>query len=413
MWQDAEVKKVFKKIEQLQSSMIKLQTDLTALPAISPISKGIGEVKKAAYVKKVLQTMGFDKIDEYRAPDKAAPCGYRPSLVARLKGKNHSKTIWTISHLDVVPPGSRNLWKTDPFKVVQKDGKLFGRGVEDNQQAITTTIHAVKAMKECGLVPEYDVALAFLADEETGSDYGISYLFKKENLFNKNDIIIIPDSGKGDSSEIEIAEKSILWLKITVQGKQCHASLPNRGINAHRAGANLVCRLDEILHRQFKAKDNIFDPPVSTFEPTKKDANVENVNTIPGEDIFYFDCRVMPVYNLAAVKKIVKQETAKIEKKFGVKVSISVENEASSPPTPASAPVVAMIKSAIKYVTGKKPVLVGIGGGTFAAHFRNAGYPSVVWSTLEESCHQPNEYCVIKNMVNDAKIFAYMFSGRV
>ena len=126
MWQDADIKKVFKRIEQSQGAMIKMQTDLSALPAISPLSKGIGEVKKAAYVKKVLQGMGFDKIDEYRAPDKAAPCGYRPSLVARLKGKNHSKTIWIISHLDVVPPGPRNLWNTDPFKVVVKNGNLYG-----------------------------------------------------------------------------------------------------------------------------------------------------------------------------------------------------------------------------------------------------------------------------------------------
>ena len=107
-----------------------------------------------------------------RAPDKAAPCGYRPNLIARLKGRNHSRTIWIISHLDVVPPGPLNLWETDPYKVVQKGGKLYGRGVEDNQQAIVTSIYAVKAMKELKLVPEYDVALAFLKVDLVARDAG-------------------------------------------------------------------------------------------------------------------------------------------------------------------------------------------------------------------------------------------------
>ncbi|MFH1231598.1 MAG: M20 family metallo-hydrolase [Planctomycetota bacterium] len=413
MWQEEKVKKVFRRIELFQNAMVQTQKALTALPAISPINKGIGEVKKAAYVKKLLQQIGFDSIDEYRAPDRTAPCGYRPNLIARLRGRNHSKTIWIISHLDVVPTGPKNLWKTDPYKMVQKDGKIYGRGVEDNQQAIVTSIYAVKAMKDLKLVPEYDVGLAFLADEETGSDYGIRYLLKNENLFSRDDIIIIPDSGSSDSRKIEIAEKSILWLKITTQGKQCHASMPHKGINAHRAGAHLLCHLDKILHQRFKRKDKIFNPPISTFEPTKKEANVENVNTIPGDDVFYIDCRVMPQYDLTAVKKIIKQESTHLEKKFGVKFTFTVQTEASAPATPASAPAVNMLKQAIHYVTNRKPILVGIGGGTFAAHFRKAGYSAVVWSTLEESCHQPNEYCVIKNMLTDTRVFAYLFSGRV
>jgi succinyl-diaminopimelate desuccinylase len=257
------------------------------------------------------------------------------------------------------------------------------------------------------------VGLAFLSDEETGSNFGIRYLFKHKHLFNHSDIIIVPDSGSSDSREIEIAEKSILWLKITTRGKQCHASLPQKGINAHRAGAHLLCRLDKILPQRFTAQDRRFNPPISTFEPTKKEANVENINTIPGEDIFYIDCRVMPKHGLSAVKRVVKQEAKRLEKKFGVKFTITVQTQASAPPTSVSAPVVKMLTSAIRYVTGRKPILVGIGGGTFAAHFRNEGYPAVVWSTLEESCHQPNEYCVINNMLTDTRVFVYLFSGKV
>ena len=422
MWHNNDITKVFKRIQQLQPEMVRLQAGLTAIPALSPISKGIGEVKKAEYLKKALKQLGFSHIEEYRAPDKDAPCGYRPNLITRIKGKNHSKTIWLISHIDIVPPGARNLWLTDPYKAVVKDGKIFGRGTEDNQQAIVTSIFAAKAMKDLNLVPEYDVALGFLADEETGSHFGIQWLLDHKKLFRKPDIIIVPDSGSPDSREIEIAEKSILWLKITVKGSQCHASMPHKGINAHRAGAHLLCQLDDVLHRQFKLKDRLFNPAVSTFEPTRKDANVENVNTIPGEDIFYFDCRILPKYKPEHIKQIFRQEAAKIAKKFtqplharaGFKVRITIEpvNESASSYTAPSAEAVKMLGASIKYVIGKPPILVGIGGGTFAAHFRQHGYPAVVWSTLGEMAHQPNEFCLIKNMITDAKVFAHLLSCR-
>jgi succinyl-diaminopimelate desuccinylase len=413
MWRDDELKKLFKRIDSLRREMINAQIGLTAIPALSPINKGEGEVRKAEYVKKIIKPIGFDEIKEFRAPDKGVPCGYRPNLVAKLKGRDHRRTIWIMSHLDVVPPGTRSLWKSDPYKVVEKNGKLYGRGTEDNQQAVVSSIYAVKAMKDLNLTPEYNVGLVFIADEETGSEFGISYLLKKYSLFGKKDIIIIPDAGNSNSTMMEVAEKSILWLKITTKGKQCHASTPQDGINAHRAAAHLLCRLDEVLHKRFKVKDRIFNPPVSTFEPTKKEANVENVNTIPGEDVFYFDCRVMPQYKIEAVQKLVKDESAKIEKEFGVKISFKpVQSAQAAPPTKPDAPVVKMLERAIRHVTGRRPKTVGIGGGTLAAHFRKKGYDAVVWSTVDGICHQPNEYCVIDHMLTDTKIFAYLFGYR-
>jgi succinyl-diaminopimelate desuccinylase len=49
---------------------------------------------------------------------------------------------------------------------------------------------------------------------------------------------------------------------------------------------------------------------------------------------------------------------------------------------------------------------MGIGGGTVAAVFRRAGYPAVVYARLDDSAHQPDEYCVLDNLIGDAKVFA-------
>jgi succinyl-diaminopimelate desuccinylase len=77
-------------------------------------------------------------------------------------------------------------------------------------------------------------------------------------------------------------------------------------------------------------------------------------------------------------------------------------------PTPANARIVTMLEQALIQVRGKKPTIGGIGGGTCAAYFREANIPAVVWGTAEETAHQPNEYTIIENLVNDAKIFAYL-----
>ena len=78
----------------------------------------------------------------------------------------------------------------------------------------------------------------------------------------------------------------------------------------------------EALAQEFNAVDPFFDPPHSTFEPTKKEANVQNINTIPGLGVFYLDCRVLPVYDLELVIAKVKEIAGEIERRFGVTILI-------------------------------------------------------------------------------------------
>ncbi len=205
---------------------------------------------------------------------------------------------------------------------------------------------------------------------------------------------------------VEVAEKSIMWLKIRTHGKQCHASMPEKGKNSFRAASELVVKLNT-LYKKFPKKDKLFDPPISTFEPTKKEPNVPNINTIPGDDVFYLDSRVLPDYPLAMVKAEIHRLAAEVEKKHGVKITFEMMQEGeAAPPTPADCPLVKSIMEAIKRVYKAKPKAKGIGGGTVAAFFRRLKLPSVVYSKLDEVAHQPNEYCYVENMLGDAKVFA-------
>jgi succinyl-diaminopimelate desuccinylase len=164
------------------------------------------------------------------------------------------------------------------------------------------------------------------------------------------------------------------------------------------------------LYEIYPDQDALFDPPISTFEPTKKESNVPNINTIPGEDIFYMDSRILPKIKLDEVKKKIREMAANVEKKFQVAITVEdVQVAPAAPPTSPEAPVVHALQKAIKaiYKTEGKPI--GIGGGTVAALFRRANFDAACWSKVEETAHQPNEYCVIDNMMGDAKVFAHIF----
>lgn len=402
--------KLKKRIDSFKDSMVDMQIKLTAIPALSPSNGGEGEYRKAEFLKNFLKEIEFDEIKEINAPDPEAYAGIRPNLVALYRGKHNKKTIWIMTHMDIVPPGELSLWTQDPYKAWIENGKIFGRGVEDNQQEMIASLFAIKAFKEEKITPNCNVGIVLVSDEETGSEKGIIHVLKTSpDIFKRDDLIIVPDAGNPDGTMIEVAEKSILWLKFKVIGKQTHGSRPHTGINSFKAGANLIVKLDN-LYGVFGLNNPIFDPPVSTFEPTKKEPNVPNVNTIPGEDVFYFDCRVLPEFSLEDVEKKVQEYCEEIEKKFGVKISFSsVHRLPSALPTPSDAPVVQALKKAIKDVYGKDAFPVGIGGGTVAAYFRKAGHYVAVWSKMEEMAHQPNEYCIIENMVGDSKIYANLF----
>lgn len=404
--------KLFAKIEEFEPLMVATLCDLVAIPAIGPADGGVGEFHKAEYLIKKLRELGFGDVSTYALPDPKAAGGERPNLVVRFPGKT-KRRLWIVAHMDVVPEGERALWHTDPFKAEVKEGRVYGRGTSDNGQELVASLYALCALKELGITPEYEVCLAFVADEELGSEYGIVHLLKK-GLFAEDDLVIVPDMGTEKADFVEIAEKSICWMEFTVEGKQVHGSTPHLGVNACRAANAFATALDEALHAAFPERDGLFDPPESTFEPTRRRANVANVNTVPGLEVFSFDCRVLPSVPLDDVLKVVDAETKKAEEKYKVKITRKFPQiEQAAAPTAEDAPVVKTLLAALAEVyPGMKPKVGGVGGGTCGAFFRRAGIPAVVWCQEIDCAHMPNEHIEIKHMLNEAKVFALMMMGK-
>ena len=404
--------KILQAAESLRGSMVDTLIHLCRIPAISPHNGGTGEEAKLQALKSIIESMNLKgaTLRIERVDDPASPTGSRPSLFLEYPGKK-SRRLCILSHIDIVPEGDRSLWTIDPFDPVVKGTRIYGRGVSDNGTCLVSSLFALKALDDLGVTPEYSVLLAFVADEEMGSNFGLIPLLERD-IFRADDLVVVPDSGNDAGDFVEIAEKAMWRLAFTVTGKQVHASLPHTGLNACRVANMLAYEVDEALHKAFTQRDDTFDPPFSTFEPTRRAANVPAVNIIPGRERFEFDCRVLPSVSLDDAFNVVEKVRADVEARTGAKIELAVDRNDSAPSTSPDAEVCRLLVKSVREVLGVDPVTGGVGGGTFAAYFRRKGIPAVVWSQeCDGVAHQPDEYTETAYLVNNAKVFAVMMAG--
>ncbi|MDK2987005.1 M20 family metallo-hydrolase [Methanothermococcus thermolithotrophicus] len=413
---------------ELIDESIKISSDLIKINSVNPTFGGNGEKEKAEYVlgklNEYIKKYNIKNcvIKEYNTVDKNNI--ERPNIVAKFDF-GREKTLHIISHLDTVPEGDLSLWESNPYEPVVKDGMIYGRGSEDNHKAIVSSFLLLKMIFEGNApekheFPKYNLNLIFVSDEEDGSEYGLKYLVDnyENEIFKKDDLIIVPDFGTPDGNYIEIAEKNILWIKFKIKGKQCHGSTPNDGINANIIMFNFGNELYRQLYQRYDKKDEIFSPACSTFEPTVVVNNVENVNTIPGYVEVCFDCRILPDYDVDEVLKFVEKYIDNFKRNIKnyfvvydtkeedeIEITYEILKKEKSQRTKENSTLVLELKDAIRNALNKEPQLCGMGGGTVAAFLREKGYDTVVWGIGEETAHQPNEHIKIKDLIKMAEVY--------
>ncbi len=387
---------------EYRKEMLDLFSRMIEINAVNPSGGGRGEEERANFLKKeVLKWSGDLKFEEYVAVSNGIK---RPNLLFELdSGKEF--TIWFVAHMDTVSEGDINLWNYPPFKATIEGDKVYGRGTCDNGQGLLSSLLVLKYFIDHRSEMKSNVGVILVSDEEAGSNYGIRYVLEKRK-FNLADKFIVPDFGTPDGSLVEIAEKGIFWLKTTVIGQQCHGSTPDKGKNAHRLARVLEGRMDAMLHRDFNHSDTLFNPPYSTFEPTKVESGTTSINIIPGKESFYFDMRIIPEYKTDDVFNEIKKIVEEFRKEFGVEVILEpVQKDDPSFNSKESKEFVDKFINSVNKLRGMDVKSIGIGGGTCGAFFRRMGYDTIVWGTLDEVEHMPNEYAKISNIFGDAEVF--------
>ena len=128
-----------------------------------------------------------------------------------------TKTIGIYSHYDVQPVESLNLWQSDPFKLIIKNGKIFARGVADDKGHLSQNIFAVLSLlKENKL--KNNIIFIFEGEEEIGSKNFSSYIDQARNIFKNIDLFFITDVGmaKKNVPTIYYALRGIVYFEIEV-----------------------------------------------------------------------------------------------------------------------------------------------------------------------------------------------------
>ncbi len=397
-------------VESQRDALIKDFCSMLRVKAIGPESGGEGEHERAAHLVALAERLGLKDIEVLESPDKDVPSGKRPNIIIRVKGRNPDR-LWVVSHMDTVPEGDVSAWSTPPFEPTVKDGRIYGRGSEDNGQELMASLYGLATVVRSGIVPELDIGLVMVADEERGNTHGIEFLIAK-GIFKKGDLVVVPDHGSLDGSELEVVEKGIAWIDVEVMGKQTHASTPDKGANALEAAAKFMLAAVSRLREKYSARDTLFDPPTSTFEPTRCESNGPNVNTVPGKQRFAFDFRVLPGYPLDDVMADLRAVADEVSRAERVQISLSFLQKADAAPrTPLDSDVVRRLSAAIALTRDVVTKPTGIGGGTCAAPFRREGIDAVVWASVASTAHDANEYCIIDNLVGDAKVYSLLFAG--
>src|SRR3989338_2768952 len=279
----------------LLSKLIALDTDSGRK---SDYSKCAGLIRDAA------KKLGLDAA--ILADPNASPA--RPNVVAEYNC-GAPTTLVIATHFDVVPPGEE--WTKNPFKMDVKNGKAFGRGASDDKGAIVASLLALKKSVEKKSAKNNVVFICACDEEVGGSDaYGLGYVARRlGKKLSKSAGAFVPDAGM---DSVSFGSCGLVFGRITVRGKQGHASVPFENRNPVDDLASLLVELRKFRkireNTLSKFNSRLGKPMFGRFSVTMLSAGVKE-NVIPATATAKFDLRLNPEEKAAPV-------TSSLEKFF-------------------------------------------------------------------------------------------------
>jgi acetylornithine deacetylase/succinyl-diaminopimelate desuccinylase-like protein len=362
------------------------------------LATSAGERAAAEYVAAKLAEVGLEPQIRESAPG-------RTSVVARYPGADPTRGALLVhGHLDVVPADPSE-WSVDPFSGELRDGYLWGRGAVDMKDFDAMVLAVVRQWRREGRVPPRDLVLAFLADEEAGSEYGAHFLVDEHaDLFEGCTEAIGEVGGFSYSVNndlrlylIETAQKGIDWLRLTARGRPGHGSMVHDD-NAITALCEAVARLgrhkfpvevtptvrafleqvSDVLGIEIDYTDpelaiaklgpiaNLIGATIrNTANPTRLDAGYKD-NVIPSRATATIDCRTLP----GQTEIFYEQLRAVV----GPDIEIEYSQRQPGLETTFDGPLVDAMADALRWADpGARAVPYMLSGGTDAKAFSRLG----------------------------------------
>ena len=311
--------------------------------------------------------------------------GDRANIIARVTVGKGGKTVVLNSHMDVVPPADG--WDTDPFQLVIKGDRAYGRGSTDAKGALTAFLMATKNIIENPGDTNGTIIFTAVVDEESFSK-GARYLADHKSVQADYGIV-----GEPTMSNVYICHKGSIRPVIKIKGRSAHPSTPKLGISAVRVASYISTLVDEIEDVLAEQNHPIAGTPAISITMLK--AGVKE-NVLPDTCELTIDRRMVPGEDEQEIICSFEEICRKAEAQFpGAQVTIDhyiVTTGPASEVKPDSQ-IAQIAYAACEKVTGVKQVPNGTDCNTDMNHFIRIGIPCVIIGpgTLAVA-HMPNEY---------------------
>ena len=293
-------------------------------------------------------------------------------------------------HTDVVPVNGQP-WDTDPFEVVEKDGRYFGRGVCDMKGFDALAIWALVEAHHAGVRRPLQIALSF--DEEIGCIGAPPMIAAMQPVLPKGALVIV---GEPSMMQAVTGHKGSFGFDTHVQGFEVHSSLLDRGVNAVMQAATLIDWANEMNAANQAARPGplaaMFDPPFSTVHVGQVRGGT--AHNITAKDCqFSMDFRIVPGEDRAIWEARYRKRVAEVEARMQAvvpetRITLSEHFNVPGLKPEADGPAEGLVRR----LTGDNGSHV-VSYGTEAGQFQAAGYSAVICGPGDiAQAHQPNEY---------------------
>jgi len=389
----------------------RLLIDMISIPTVSPKGEGYKEfvdfiTDRLREFNANVQVINVPQELVDRELPKEAKGKPRYIILTRIGRKG--PILHFNAHYDVVPGGPG--WTvTEPFKPIVKNGKVYGRGATDMKGGLTSMLLAQAILSHYTKELPFRIEVALVPDEEIGGKTGTGYLVN----FIKPDFVII-----GEPSSLKnvwIGHKGAVWAKVKVYGKIAHGSTPWLGINAFELLVKVASITIEELKPKIESRRSAYTYDIEYGERAtimiggRAEAG-EKINQVPGEAYFTIDRRVIPEEDLDfAVNEIIEFYND-LSKRLKSRIDVEIVNKIPAAITEPDNVLVKSLQKTVSLIQGFKPKLtVCMGGLDLHYYTRKFNIPAIAYGPgIASVSHGPDEYVVLDDVFNVAKIYALL-----
>ncbi|MGV3575893.1 MAG: succinyl-diaminopimelate desuccinylase [Devosia sp.] len=366
---------------------------LIACPSVTPEAAGALDL-----LAKELEAIGF-AVTHLRFDGDGS---YPVDNLFATRGTGGKRLLFA-GHTDVVPPGDRAQWTSDPFVPRIEGGKLFGRGAADMKSGVAAFVAA------CAAIPTQagTIQLAITNDEESDAINGTEKLVRwMEANGHGFDFALVgePSSAEALGDSIKIGRRGSFSGVVTVRGVQGHVAYPHKANNPLPVLAAVLTALSTT-----KLDDGTEHFPASNLEVTTVDVGNPTSNIIPGAGTLKFNIRYNDTWTPDTLAAWVRDRIASVDA-HGTEVIFEISGVPSRSFLSPLSDDIDTLSDAIEDVTGRRPEY-STGGGTSDARFIAQYGPVVECGLVGPSMHKADEHIAITDLIGLTAIYE-SFMGR-